>query len=46
MAVATAVPAWPGSIPLTLVLEPGGRERARFAGLLRESELVAALALP
>ncbi len=29
-----AVPRWPDIIPVTLVLEPGGAERARFEGVL------------
>lgn len=37
------VPGWPQRIPVTLVIAPGGAERARFVGRLDGPELSAAL---
>jgi len=42
-AMVRLVPAWPERIPVTLVLEPGGRERARFVGAVPEGALGGAL---
>lgn len=42
-ALSLIVPAWPNTIPLTLVIEPGGAERARFVGAVQGPALAAAL---
>ncbi len=42
-AVARLVPGWPDRIPVVVVLNPGGAERARFVGALRGVELLTAL---
>ena len=39
----SAVPGWPGGIPYTLVLLPGGRVHASVAGAVSEARLEAAL---
>ena len=38
------VPRWPDIIPVTLVLDPGGHERARFEGSVDALALGAVLA--
>lgn len=43
LTLSLAVPNWPDSIPVTLVIEPGGRERARFRGTIPAIALDAAL---